>query len=403
MKILFIGHFFPTELSKEVVKESRGTLNLSNHKFESVLVKGLSQQGIDSFLLTLPAVGYYPKFYKKLIIHKEIFEKNSLKGVSIGFGNIIFLKLVFKYFTGLIYALKWYNNTGKKEKRAIIVSTTDLDGLLIATTLKFIHRRLHLSIVIGDLPEFLALNEKYSGLIMRLTGMMHAMSMALLSRFDAFVIVTEAMKDKLPIGEKSYVVMEGAVDHETLGKGHKERKSSVLYTGSLRKIFGIVELLDAFQLIRNEDIELWICGAGEAEKEIRVAQESDKRIKYFGLVNVEKAVELQQEATVLVNPRTDEGEYTKYSFPSKTLEYMLSGTPVIMNRLPGIPDEYYNYVFVPENSTVNSLAEMLEYVFSLNPQVLIDKGKAAKDFVMKNKNSKMQIKKILDTIKRDLG
>ena len=60
---------------------------------------------------------------------------------------------------------------------------------------------------------------------------------------------------------------------------------------------------------------------------------------------------MQQQATLLVNPRKGHEEYTKYSFPSKTMEYMASGTPTIMYKLPGLPIEYEEYlVLLPDNS-----------------------------------------------------
>ena len=57
-----------------------------------------------------------------------------------------------------------------------------------------------------------------------------------------------------------------------------------------------------------------------------------------------------------MNPRFTGAEYTLYSFPSKNIEYMVSGTPVITTRLAGIPDDYYPYVFVFEeeiNENIN--------------------------------------------------
>lgn len=35
----------------------------------------------------------------------------------------------------------------------------------------------------------------------------------------------------------------------------------------------------------------------------------------------------QSESEILVNPRNDNNEFTKYSFPSKVIEYLGSGTP----------------------------------------------------------------------------
>ena len=60
----------------------------------------------------------------------------------------------------------------------------------------------------------------------------------------------------------------------------------------------------------------------------------------MGQVSLNEARALQKTADVLVNPRLNEGEYTKYSFPSKTMEYLSTGRPVVCYKLDGIPDEY---------------------------------------------------------------
>ena len=78
---------------------------------------------------------------------------------------------------------------------------------------------------------------------------------------------------------------------------------------------------------------------------------------------------MQHKATILVNPRTSEGEFTKYSFPSKTMEYLLAGRCVVVNRLPGIPEEYYQYVYTPQNESVEALAECLTNVLDINRDI----------------------------------
>ena len=63
------------------------------------------------------------------------------------------------------------------------------------------------------------------------------------------------------------------------------------------------------------------------------------RIEFLGMLPRTDVLELQSKATILVNPRQPVGDFTKYSFPSKTIEYMASGTPLLMYKLPGIPEE----------------------------------------------------------------
>ena len=107
---------------------------------------------------------------------------------------------------------------------------------------------------------------------------------------------------------------------------------------------------------------------------------------------------MQRQATILVNPRTSEGEYTKYSFPSKTMEYLLSGKSVIINRLPGIPEEYYQYVFTPKDESVDALAECVNRVLTLEVNDRVSKAKSGREFVVSQKNSKIQVSRILEMI-----
>ena len=148
----------------------------------------------------------------------------------------------------------------------------------------------------------------------------------------------------------------------------------------------------------NPDVELWICGSGELKNTIEKSAEKDHRIKFYGLVDRECALMMQRNATILVNPRTSEGAYTKYSFPSKVMEYMLSGRSVIINKLPGIPNEYYKYVYCPKDESVESLAECISRVLSINENVRDELAQKARNFIINNKNAKVQMSRVLSLI-----
>ena len=70
---------------------------------------------------------------------------------------------------------------------------------------------------------------------------------------------------------------------------------------------------------------------------------NNEKIKYFGVIDFESILLRQKNTDLLINPRPSIDEYTKYSFPSKIMEYMASGTPVLTTKLSGIPMEYYDY------------------------------------------------------------
>ena len=171
------------------------------------------------------------------------------------------------------------------------------------------------------------------------------------------------MYKPLNIGERPWVRIEGIFNaNKNNDFLEKENFKTILYSGTLAKRYGVLNLLDAFSLIKNKEYRLWICGDGDGSGEINERAKNDSRIINFGQIPREEVLKRQQRATVLVNPRTSEGEFTKYSFPSKIMEYLASGTPCIMHRLAGIPKEYFDYCFISENETPLGLYNTIMFV-----------------------------------------
>jgi len=219
-------------------------------------------------------------------------------------------------------------------------------------------------------------------------------------KFDSFVLFTEHMALKLPVANKPWIVVEGIYNElDEIQSVQKEINKTVLYTGTIAKRYGILNLIEAFSNMESPEYRLWICGEGDCRTIIETYSKTDKRVTYFGIIPRNEILIMQRRATVLVNPRTSEGEFTKYSFPSKVMEYLASGTPCIMHRLKGIPDEYYNYCFVPENEGVESLKKAIQDVCEKNQTELVEFGNTASSFIKNCKNSEIQASKIFTLLK----
>lgn len=56
-----------------------------------------------------------------------------------------------------------------------------------------------------------------------------------------------------------------------------------------------------------------------------------------------------------MNPRPNNESYTKYSFPSKDIEYLLSGKPTVAFLLDGMPECYRDFLYViDQNKEITS-------------------------------------------------
>ena len=116
----------------------------------------------------------------------------------------------------------------------------------------------------------------------------------------------------------------------------------------------------------------------------------------YGVMLLSSAiVEKEMEATLLVNPRPTDAEFVKYSFPSKTMEYMASGTPVLTTDLPGMPREYLPYVNLIRKETPEGVADALREVLSRSDEELMQQGLQARRFVLETRNNVVQAEKIL--------
>lgn len=352
---------------------------------------------------------YEPSFpkYKELFVKRKKWVRKGKENIDIGFINIP----VFKYINKAIVLRREMKKILKKELTLndlniffIYAMTSPL--MLIAPFIKrYIKREKYaICLIVPDLPEFMNMT-KQSKLRKILSIINKNLIYKCMRYIDKYVLFAEPMAEYLKLNKNQYIVIEGMVNLKRNSKKNcttsLEKQNYIMYAGGMNKKYGVLNLANAFSEIKNSNIELWLYGNGDAVEEIKNLSLKDKRIKYKGIVNNEEILIAEQNAKLLINPRPTNEEYTKYSFPSKNMEYMLSGTPLLTTKLPSMPKEYKKYIYIIENETIEGIKKKIEEVLELNSEKLLEKGKNAREFVIKNKNNVIQCKKIIEFIKND--
>ena len=401
MKIIFLANLFPDKIKKEIELNSIGSVQYAANAFQWNFVRGLDQNNDCAIkIINAPLVGSYPFSYKKLSIKKHLFaHAQNATDTSVAFLNFAIIK---HYFVRKALVRELIKNVehNQSESQTIVVYGMLPPWVLAAIKIKEKYPIIKLCLIVPDLPEYMSDPKR---IFYKIREYFIPNLYSYISKFDSFVFMTDAMAEHFKITDKKWVTIEGMVDPNEINIQSTLQtlnKKIVMYAGTLSQRFGIVDLLDAFQQIEDPHYELWICGSGDGLKEIVSKSLLDIRIKVLGLLPREQVLELQKKATVLVNPRNSKGEYTKYSFPSKTMEYLLSGTPCIMKPLPGIPDEYYQYLFLVDNDSIVSLRNKIIEVCSFSEEKLEVIGKSAQKFVLEKKNYTFQTKKMIDMFKK---
>jgi glycosyltransferase involved in cell wall biosynthesis len=254
------------------------------------------------------------------------------------------------------------------EEKLIIAYSAHTPFLAAAAYAKKKDPRIKICLVVPDIPQFMNLNANRS----RLYDLAKKYDIKKMNRLmgcvDSFILLTEHMKERLPVGEKPCQITEGIIEksvfYENEEKKEALKKDSslkyVVYTGTTNAKYGIMSLVQAFSHLPDENLRLVICGSGDSDGMIRQAAENDARILAMGQVPSEKAREWVLKADVLVNPRPNNEEYTRYSFPSKNVEYLASGNPVVAHLLDGMKPVYKEFIIQPQEDSPESLAKAIE-------------------------------------------
>jgi glycosyltransferase involved in cell wall biosynthesis len=343
-------------------------------KFNSCMIKGLSSIEETVAVSALPCVNANEARIDEVVDGVRYVSIKNTSGRLHKFFNVINL-------------IKECRKIIKKEKpRFIFCDAIAVSPRIVTTILGKIYKIKTVGIV-TDLPGMLSI-EKTKPL----------KNIKSMQKFDNYVLLTEKMNAIVNPKNKPYIVIEGVCDSKLPKIYPKNKKKIILYTGALwKKDAGIEYLTEGFINSELVGYELHFYGTGELVDWIKEIEKNNSQVKYMGCVTNQEIVRLQTEATLLVNPRPSSEKFCEYSFPSKTIEYMLSGTPVLMTKLPGVPKEYFDFVLTIDNETPEGISNTLKNI-DKNYDHLVDLGLKAREFVYNNKNPIKQANKIIEFI-----
>ena len=186
-------------------------------------------------------------------------------------------------------------------------------------------------------------------------------------------------------------------------KPYKEPKNKkiVLYSGMMSVWGGVSFLLKAFEKIQDPNIELWICGHG-SNSDIKAILKRDSRIRFFGLVSESRLQEIYKQASVLVNPRPSKVPGNTMNFPSKILEYLSYGKPIISTWTSGLSPEYRDVLEILKEETEDCLARTIDNVLHWPDFKIECNSNRIYLFLLKKKTWVHQAKKLIEWLEDEI-
>lgn len=155
--------------------------------------------------------------------------------------------------------------------------------------------------------------------------------------------------------KQKFILMEGGIDEEFFNsfdspKPSGNKVTNFMYSGLLSVGTGVDLLLQAMKQIDDNDIRLIITGKGELSSTVREASKEDKRIIYAGSLAYADYIDKLKGADVLINPRNMTMTENENNFPSKVIDYLATGKPIISTRFAGW-EKFTQYITFTDTTT----------------------------------------------------
>lgn len=161
-----------------------------------------------------------------------------------------------------------------------------------------------------------------------------------LNCFPEHIILSPELYKKMK--RKNSILLQGGVNpkkYEDFEISRIRDKVHIVFSGALEYSTGIDQFLKAIEKISDQNIHISISGNGSLRNLVEKEAMNDNRIEYVGFLSEAEYLNMLKSANILVNPRNMDLLQSKNNFPSKILEYLATGRPIISTQFSGF--EYF--------------------------------------------------------------
>jgi glycosyltransferase involved in cell wall biosynthesis len=228
-----------------------------------------------------------------------------------------------------------------------------------------------------------------------------------LRRTDAIVTLAPALISRFSLQQTPALVFPGILDSSfvkqvmlsNVSKSVAQKKFTIIYAGGLHQAYGVDQLIDAIlEMPTDLSIQLQLFGRGDQEQRIQQLALNDPRFYYGGFVGNDILIHAMLSADLLINPRPTTADFSLNSFPSKLIEYLATGKPVLTTKISSIPEEYKPYFLYIEKEDSSGIKDALIHAINIPPLEMESMGQKGKMFIQQAASETSVGQKILDLI-----
>jgi glycosyltransferase involved in cell wall biosynthesis len=370
--IIYLGGAVPEYIESQLQQVDL-LPHLASQKFSWSVIRALQNSFNAVYNISSCDIRNYPAA-SKLLFGSRSFFRNGAQGFFIGFINLLVLKHISRMIVLLLLSPFVMI---RRRARFLLVHGSHTPFMLIAILTKFFFR-VRIAILLTDQHGSEVPSDGRAGRFFRSldTWLMRF----LLYRFDAYICLSPVFVSKF--GLRNVFVVPGILN-EDFRKSVLESSAyietsiffDIVFAGGVTEENGVDSLIRALQNISDPRVRLFVYGAGPLVGDVVSMEQLDTRIHYGGTLHGDEFTRALLAASLLINPRPVGKEYAQTSFPSKLIEYMATGVPILTTRLIGIPEEIRDCFYFIDGDSEESIAHALINTMNISYSDRLNKGR----------------------------
>ncbi len=384
-KIIWLGFVIPEKIIDNYFLTDKRPA-IQTHRFGWSMVFSINSIYKNLKIISSVPINNYP-LNSRIFIGGERLIANGFYINSIGFINIVLLKHLTRLLNSFFVLVREFFIDKPKW---IIIHGVHTPYLIAGLLMRLLGCKV--AVVLTDLPGVIEIKDGFIIKILKLIDF-HTASF-LVKRANAVFSLSKHLSDKIARDVPS-LIFPGVVDPDFLQliKNIKNNLSipceksifTIVYAGSLSELYGIKLLIEAFEFVpKNLNINLRVYGLGDLSEYVVERSLVDNRIFYGGFVDSSELAYIYLSSDLLINPRPSNSEISSMSFPSKLLEYILSGIPVLTTRIKSIPDDLSDCFFFIDEESHSGVSDAIIKTYQLSKEYRKSFCKNAYEIVMRN-------------------
>lgn len=394
-ELAYVGSIVP-----DVAPYNSAPFNRSANLYQAQLLDALNQAGVEpSLILSYTSLVSYPSGSQLWSSAREERDDKGRRIQVLGFANITPLKQIWIGVSAFAHLIEWALIHRDHPRVIHAYNLTTPSGVFLWLAARVTGSKLTVSLCDVNVPG----QTVPDTLFFRIDYWMHRI---LIPRLDGRVVVSEAMaEDFAP--DQHYLRLEGGVGEELIARTDGLMNRSVdrakpfrmVAVGSLNETNGFDLVLDAMSLLDGVDVELDVAGWGPLAERVEAAAKRDPRIRMHGFLTLDAVLDLYRRADLLLVIRRTRTLDTRYFFPGKLFESLLSAIPVLTTEMAGVKKEYGDCLYILDDETPQGLAARIKAIVASSEGSRVEIGQRARARMIATKTWRNQARRLVEYLR----